>query len=342
MKNLVFGIGSFLLLLSVLAGCQGSIESETGATGQEEVFLRIGHDSSADHPSNVALETFKENIESASEGRIKVEIFPHAQLGNAAEMMEQTRRGDLEMSLGATVHYTSIPEFQVFNSFYMFEDAPHAHRVLDGEAVQNLLNVLEPNGLTGIGFMEIGFRNFTNNSRPIETKEDVSGLRIRGYNPIQIKGWESLGVSLTSIDWAEMFTSLQQGLIDGQESATISFYDERFFEAQDYLSVTNHIYTPYLWYANKNFMESLSEDNKQLILAEASKAIDMQRDLMTQLEEETLAKLEQEGVQINEVSLEERDRMGEVMNEAIREDIISQVGSELYEEFMEQVEEERH
>ncbi len=223
----------------------------------------------------------------------------------------------------------------------MFDDASHAHRVLDGKAGKELMKPLEKMGLTGIGYMEIGFRNLSNSVRPVETLEDVQGLRLRGYNPIQIKAWESIGASMTSVDWAEVFTSLQQNLIDGQESATESFYSARFYEAQDYLSMTKHIYTNFLWYANNEFMESLSDEHRTIVEEAASETIAKQRQFVAEAEEEIIDKLLDEGIQINEVSTEERLRMGEVMNSAIEEDIVEMCGQDLYDLVMDQLEAER-
>ncbi|AXI00142.1 TRAP transporter substrate-binding protein DctP [Sporosarcina sp. PTS2304] len=330
-----------ILVGGILAACGGDSAKNTKGD-KDTVEIQIAHDSGTDHPANKALAEFKKNVEDKSDGKIKVKVFPAAQLGTVTDTMEQTRRGDIQMSFGASTLFSqSIPEFAIWDSFYLFDDAEHAHRVLDGEAGKKLMESLEAKKLTGLGFMEIGFRNFSNNKRPIEKMEDVKGLKIRGYSPIQIKGWESLGVSLTNLAWPEVFTSLQQNLIDGQESATTSFYEMKFYEAQKYWSLTQHVYTDFLWYANKEFMDSLSDENRQLIEEEAKAAIDSERAMIAENEVETLEKLKEAGINVNEVPLEERRKMGEVMNAAVKKDIIDKTGQELYDFVMEQVEAER-
>ncbi|GIO20266.1 ABC transporter substrate-binding protein [Oceanobacillus oncorhynchi subsp. incaldanensis] len=334
MKKIALNICVILIFL-VLAACGD-------ANGEGNVKLRIAHDSSASHPTNIALQEFAENVEERSEGEISIELFPASQIGNATEIMEQVRRGDAEMGLGASTHFTSlIPELAVWESFYLFDDAEHAHRVLDSEIGELTMEPLEDFNLTGLGYMEIGFRNFSNNKQPLETMEDFNGIKIRGYNPLQIKAWESLGVSLTNIAWDELFTSLSQNLIDGQESATTSFFDENFYEVQDYWSLTMHSYTNYLWYANQEFMNDLSDEHREIIEEEINNAIEHERELMDELEVETLEQLPDEGVEINEVPLEERHKMGEQMNEAIQKDIIEQTGQELYDQVMEGIEDYR-
>ncbi|SIS64015.1 TRAP transporter substrate-binding protein [Salimicrobium flavidum] len=335
-----------LLLMTVLvlgsaliAGCSSS---DQNGEAKDKTTIRLGHDSSTDSPVQKSLENFKKNVEEKSDGNIEVELFPSGQLGEVKEMMKKVRRGDLQMSLGATTLFTkTFPKFSVWDSFYLFDSADHAHRVLDGKAGKELMKPLETKGLTGLGYMEIGFRNFSNSVRPINELQDLEGLKIRGYSPLQIKAWESLDVSLTNIAWTEVFTSLQQNLIDGQESATSSFYNERFYEAQKYWSMTKHIYTNFLWYANEEFMSQLSEENRELVEEEANKAIEMERELMAEQETEILEELPNKGVEVNEVPLEVRREMGEIMNEAIKEDIIEEAGEDTYKMVMEEVKSER-
>lgn len=336
-----------VMVCGLFAGCGQKAEKTGGDEGKkaaagETIEIRIGHESNVQTPAHKALLEFEKAVEEKSEGRIDIKIFPASQLGKAMDMLEQVRRGDIEMSLGASTLFTqTVPEFAVWDSFYLFDDAAHAHRVLDGKAGKELMKPLEEMGLTGLGYMEIGFRNFSNSKRPINTAEDVKGLKIRGYNPIQIKAWESVGVSLTNLSWAEVFTSLQQNLIDGQECATTSFFTAKFYEAQKYWSLTKHIYTNYLWYGNTKFMDSLSAEDRQLLETEIKAAIDLERELMTKQEEETLAKLPDLGIEINEVPVAERQKMGKIMNEAVKEEIVGKCGQEIFDMVMKEVEAER-
>ena len=195
--------------------------------------------------------------------------------------------------------------------------------------------------LTGIGYMELGFRNFSNSKHPIQTEEDLKGLKIRGYNPLQIKAWESVGVNTTSVSWNELFTSLQQRLIDGQECATNSFYTEKFYEAQKYWSLTRHVFTNFLWYASSDFMDSLSESDQAFIMKCAQEAIDYNWELADLSEAEILRELEEEGFPVNEVDISVRRRLGEKINAVIREDIIANCGTDTYNMLMDAVAAER-
>ncbi|GAA0181454.1 TRAP transporter substrate-binding protein [Clostridium sediminicola] len=336
-------------VMTTITACGGSNASNgnkaANADGEkkpEKVQIRLAHDNSVETPGHKAFLEFEKLVEEKSGGRIDVTIFPGAQLGNYQEMFEQTRRGDIEMSVSATTLFTqTIPEFAVWDSFYMFDDEEHAHKVLDGKAGQELMKPLDAMGLTGLGYMEIGFRNFSNSKNAIVNFEDLKGLKLRGYNPIQIKAWEALGTNLTSLSWSEVFTSLQQNLIDGQECASASFYNAKFYEAQKYWSLTKHIYTNWLWFANKDFMNSLSSEDRKIIEDASKEAIKLNREMVAAAEKETLEKLPGLGVEVNEVSLETRNKMGELMNNAIKDEIISKCGQELYDMVNAEIEAER-
>ena len=293
-------------------------------------------------PLHKSFLKYEELVEEASNGEIDVVILSGGTMGSVQDTFEQCRRGDIEISGSTTSNFaTAIPEFAVWESFGLFDDEAHAKRVLESDAGKQLMEPLERHNLVGMGYMELGFRNFSNSKRPIETLDDLKGLKIRGYNSIQIKAWEALGLNTTSVSWGELFTSLQQKMIDGQECATTSFYTEKFYEAQDYWSLTRHVFTNYLWYANKDFMDSLSEEHRQILMDCAQEAIDYNWELNIETEQSTLDQLRAEGFAVNDVSLEVRREMGRIMNDAIREDIVALCGQEIYDMVMDTVEEQR-
>lgn len=327
--------------MGLSTGC--SKEKKVDAAGNPVTVIRLAHDNNVNTPVHKAFLKFKEDVEKASDGSIEVIIFPSAQMGSVSDTFEQTRRGDIEMSASTTSNFTStIPEFSVWESYYLFDDSEHAARVLDGKAGDRLMKPLENQNLEGIGYMEIGFRNFSNSKKPIEKVEDLFNLKIRGYNPLQIKAWEALDVTMSAVSFNELYTSLQQNLIDGQECATSSFYTEKFYETQKYWSLTKHVYTNFLWYANKDFMNSLSNEEREIIMQAAQDSIVYERQLVAETEEDALQKIESAGVQVNEVSRETKREMSEKMNESIKSDIIQKCGQEIYDYVMEQVELERN
>lgn len=148
------------------------------------------------------------------------------------------------MTTGASVHLSStVNELAVLDQFLLFPDEETARGVLDGKAGKALGKATENRGLKSMGFMELGFRSFTNNRAPLDSYESFKGLRMRSAdNPIAIKAWRSVDAVPVPLAWGEIYSSLQQNLIDGQESALSSMIIERFFEVQKYVSLTKHIY----------------------------------------------------------------------------------------------------
>lgn len=313
-----------------------------GQSETDVIKVRIAHDNNVNTPLHKSFLKYEELVEEASNGEIDVVILSGGTMGSVQDTFEQCRRGDIEISGSTTSNFaTAIPEFAVWESFGLFDDEAHAKHVLESDAGKQLMEPLERHNLVGMDYMELGFRNFSNSKRPIETLDDLKGLKIRGYNSIQIKAWEALGLNTTSVSWGELFTSLQQKMIDGQECAMTSFYTEKFYEAQDYWSLTRHVFTNYLWYANKDFMDSLSEEHRQILMDCAQEAIDYNWELNIETEQSTLDQLRAEGFAVNDVSLEVRREMGRIMNDAIREDIVALCGQEIYDMVMDTVEEQR-
>ncbi len=306
----------------------------------KNITIKLAHDNAVSTPGHKAFLEFKKIVEDKSEGRITVTIFPGGQMGSVTDTFQQVRKGDLEMSITATTLLTqTIPKFAIWDLFYLFDNAEHAHKVLDGEAGQELMKPLERFKVKGLGYMEIGFRNFSNSKRPIEKATDVAGLKIRGYSPMQISAWSAAGVNLTTLSWTEVFTSLQQNLIDGQECATSSFYDARFYEAQKYWSLTEHIYTNWLWYVNQKFWEKTLNDEDRALVEEAVKeAIRLDRQYAAEAEQAALAKLEEAGVLINAMPLAEKHALGDMLNSAVKADIIEKAGQETYDLVMKGIE----
>lgn len=340
-KKIVAAVLLGVFTVTGLTGCRGfsNVTNMRPIESGEQVKLRVAHDNNVNTPLHASFLEFERLVEEKTDGKVDVIIFPAGQMGSVTDTLEQVRRCDIEMSGTTTSNLVqTVPEFAVWESYFMFDDYEQAHKVLDSEVGMSVMDPMKKMGITGLGYMEMGFRNFSNSKRPIEKAEDVKGIKMRGYNPMQIKAWESLGAVPTNLAFNEVFTSLQQHLIDGQECATSSFFTEKFYEAQDYWSLTKHTYTNFMVYINTNFLESLPQDYRSAVLESMEEAIDFNREKVESEEEENLEKIKASGTQVNEVSDEERAKMGEIMNEAIKDDIIQSCGQELYDEVMNEIE----
>ncbi len=316
------------LLTTIISACALPLFAET--------TIRIGHATPETSPIHQALEFFEKELEERSEGNFEVEIFPGGQLGSVQEMTELVLSGNLTMTTGASVHLSStVPELAVLDQFLLFKDLEQARSTLDGPSGDAIAAAMEGKGIKNMGFMELGFRNFTNSRAPLDSYEAFEGLRMRSAdNPIAITAWRSVDAVPVPLAWGEIYSSLQQGLIDGQESALSSMIVERFFEVQKYVSMTNHIYWPELWMANAEFVNGLSEDEQSLLMEVAAETVSLQRDLTEKANNETLDELKEKGLEINDLPDEDRKKLGDTMNGAIEGDIRAKVGDEFYDEFM--------
>ncbi|MEG9379694.1 TRAP transporter substrate-binding protein [Vibrio cholerae] len=297
-----------------------------------ETTIRIAHDSQPGSPLFVAFEAFEQDLETRSNGDIQVEIYGAGQLGGVHETTEMVQANNLQMTTAASVLLSPIiPQFNVLDTFYMFEDRAHAHRVLDSDAGQALLSSMDEKGFKGLGYLELGFRSFTNNEKPLKNLEDFKNLKIRSAaNPTQIQAWRSAGLSPMPLAWGEIYTSLQQGLIGGQESAIDSIYTQRFYEVQKYLSLTEHMYSNHVLFTNTEFWEQLSDSDKALVEQSIETFIANQRTLAEEQNQATLATLKDAGVNVNSVPTETREQLKQALNSAVMEEIKAKTGDELY------------
>lgn len=312
----------------------------TSLTTSAETIIRLAHDSQETSPVHKAMLYFEQEIESQSGGSIEVEIYPARQLGDVRETTELVQQGNLQMTFGASVLLAPyVPELNVLDLFYLFRDTEHAHSSLDNPEVgQLLLNSMEKKGFHGMGFMESGFRSITSSKHPINTFEDLEGLKIRAAsNPTQINAWKAVGAAPTPLSWGEIFTSLQQGLINTQESALYSVYAERFYEAQQYLSLTEHIYTNYVLFMNKSFWDELSPTDQALINSITKKTIIKQRAFADAQNKSVIEDLKNKGMVVNEVSQSVKDQMKTNMNTAVYDTLRDKTGPVLFDKIINKI-----
>ena len=175
-----------------------------------------------------------------------VQLFASATLGNERDMIEGISLGTLEMCLSSTGPLPNFSkEFQVFDLPFIITDKERAYEVMDGEIGKEILSSLESINIKALGFWENGFRHISNSKKEIVKPEDMAGIKIRTMeNPIHMATFQLLGAMPTPMAFSELFTALQQGTIDGQENPLVIFDTNKFSEAQDYLSLTGHVYSP--------------------------------------------------------------------------------------------------
>ncbi len=271
-----------------------------------QTTIKIGHVLNQDHSWNVCLLGFAEEVKTATEGRVLIEVFPGAQLGNEKDVIEGLVMQTIDGGLIGGGSFQSIePKFGIEALPYAWPTHEAAYNALDGELGAYLLSILEKQGVVGLSWWENGFRHMTNNQRPIQKPEDLKGLKIRVTpDKMRLDTFNALGASPMPINFGELYTALQQGVVDGQENPYAIIYSSSFFEVQKYLSPTGHIWGSALLCVNSSVWGKLSKEDQATVTRLAAKWRDEQRRQTREQEEEFLAKLKEKGMQVAEVDKE--------------------------------------
>jgi len=273
--------------------------------------------------------TFKRLVEARSEGRIKVEIYPSCQLGSERELFESLMLGTVQMTMCSTSPLTNwVPELMIFEIPYLFNNTEIALKVLDGKFGQEIKDfVIKKVGIRFIAYPYNGFRHFTNSVRPIRTPEDMKGLKIRvREDPVSMKIVTCLGASPTPISWGETYTSLQQGVVDGQENPITIIQDARFYEVQKYLTLDGHVFSIHPFEINEEFYQSLPGDLKRIVNESARDAVTAFRGLLEYGGAIGIQKLAEKGMEIYAPSAEDLAKFKAATQEPVKNFVIEKIG----------------
>lgn len=269
---------------------------------QAETTLRFGYEAPRSDTQHLAAKKFNELLKEKTKGEIKLSLFPDSTLGNAQAMISGVRGGTIDLEMSGSPNFSGlVPNLNVIDIPFIFQNKEHAYRVLDGEIGQGLLKELEDKGLKGLAFWEVGFRSMTNSKHPIHTPEDVKGLKIRtNQNPMYVKAFQLLGANPVPMPLSELYTALETRAVDAQEHPIGIVWSVKLYEVQKYLSLTNHGYTPLLVVMNKAKFDGLSPELQQAIIEAAQEAGKYQRELNAKKEIEILDKMKKAGVEVVE------------------------------------------
>lgn len=272
---------------------------------EAQISFRFGHYAEETHPGHLAAKQFATKVEERTKGQIKINIYPANVLGSPPEQCEQVRLGVLDMNLptqGALDKY--VKAFSVVMLPFIYDSYEHVHRVLDGPSFQWLAPLAEKEGFIILSNWEWGFRNLTNNKRPIYKPEDVKGLKIRTPPEIQLQAaMEALGAIVTKIAFPEVYMALAQGVVDGQENPIPVIYHNKFYEVQKYLALTRHVYNNMVHVISTKAWAKLTPEQKQIFREESKKAGDYMRRAIMSEEESLIAKMEKAGLKVTRPDL---------------------------------------
>ena len=283
--------------------------------------MRIGIGQSDTHPQYAGLVKFKEEVEANTDGKFEVQINHSGTVGDDRGMMEMLQLGTLDGTCPSSAPVVNFcKDYMIFDFPFLFDDYDDVDRVLDGEVGRELLDKLDGTGLVGMNFWELGFLSITNSKHPIETLEDMKGLKIRTMeNEVQMDCLEAWGANPSPLAFSELFTALQQGTFDGQQNPFASINSMKFYEVQDYLAVTNHVYNPFVFLISQSFWDKLSPEEKEIFQAAADAGRDEERRLVREQNESLLADLEAYGMEVTYLSDSDIEKMKELAQPTVDE-----------------------
>lgn len=309
------------------------------AAHAEPVTLTFSHGTPTTHPEHVAAMQFARRVEQRTQGQIKFEIFPAGQLGSENEVLQKVRSGALDMA-ASTQNYLIKYEkaFAVITLPYVFDNYAHAHRVLDGPAMAWLAPLAEKQGFVMLSNWEWGFRNLTNNQRPINTPEDVRGLRIRVPPVLGLEAtMQALGAQVSKIGFNELPLALSQGMVDGQENPLNVIYFFKLHEVQKHLALTRHVYYNQVHLMGAKSWAKLTPAQQKIVREESKAAGEGARKAIIAEEEELIAKMADAGMKVTRPD----PRPFRAMVEPAYKEITRFAGEENVHRFLKMVEDER-
>lgn len=267
----------------------------------QEIEVKFGHVGGPGSLFEITANEFARLANERLEGKAKVVTYGSSQLGSDSQMLNKLKLGTIDLVLPSSIMSSVAPEFSLFEMPYLVEDRDHMRRIRDEVLRDVFYSAAEDKNYRIIGIWENGFRQITNNTRPINVPADLQGLKLRTPNGVwRVDMFKTYGASPAPMALSEAFVALQTGAMDGQENPLVQIYSQRFQEVQDYLSLSNHVYTPAYVLAGASW-NRLPEDVQQVLIETAEEVEEFALKQGQMLDESLLAKFEEAGMEINEV-----------------------------------------
>lgn len=359
MKSMTI-ISLMLILVLVLTACGNGKDSNDTSKGTDpktnpaggtysekdaEHVIKVSVSSKASEkdrklPGTVALNEFKAYVEEKSEGKVFVKMFYGGQLASSNEdRVNGLKTGAFEMEFmntGSWSEYTDT--FTALNAPYLFLNADIANKTIEGPLGDRMNEqLLADTGIRNLGYVNLGYRQLTNSKREVKSPKDVSGLKIRTMSdPYQIETWKALGASVTPTSYSELYTALQQGMVDGQENPLTNIYTSGMYEIQPYLTLTNHNCSFVAFVINDKFYQSLPKEYQEIVDGAGKHAVEASKEVFEAAEEE-LIELVSEKCEVYRPSMDELKVFKEATN-SVREVMLkNEIGQEYYDFVLESI-----
>lgn len=334
MSKKIISILTFILILFIISGCSENpeVSGESNLETPDKIVIQIAYPLGKGTVSDESAKLYKEIVENEIGDKVEIKLFPDGQLGDDVQVLEGLRLGTHDATIIASTIASIEPKFNFFELPYLFNSREDVEKITQGTIGEELLSGLEEKGLKGMAYWNSGWRNITTSSNPIETPEDLEGLKIRvPSSPSRIQLFELLGANPTPLSFSELFSALQQNVVDGQENPSYVITSANLNEVQDYLSITNHVYTSNYLLFNNKLWDSFPDDVQQVLSKAAEEVSDKSWEIGATLDEETMNEI-RDDMEINEPDLSRFIEIAEPMYENPK--LIDPIGQDLMNEIL--------
>jgi TRAP-type transport system periplasmic protein len=274
--------------------------------------LRFAYVNPPEHPGSIGAKKFCDLMGEKSQNRYNVRLFPSSQLGGDIQVISSLQGGTIDFTMmNADLLAGVSKDFSLFALPFLFANGPEADKVFDGPFGDKLGKLLEPKSLISMGYMELGFRNLTNSRRAVAKLEDIAGLKIRVVqSPLYIDMFNMLGANAVPMPFPEVYTALEQKVVDGQENPISTIFANKLHEVQKFLSFTRHIYNPQIVMCSKKTWDSFSDADKKAAMDAMAEARPFQRQTSRKLEGEWVEQIKKT-TQITDITVAEFQRLAD-------------------------------
>lgn len=330
-------LGLIIVVAMAFTGCGSSSEGTDGDGQQsaEKIVLKAGHGAAPDSLNGFAFDKMNEILNEKTNGQIQIEVHPNESLGTEVQMLEQLQLGTLDLASISGAPVTGfVKEFMACDLPFLFATPEDAYAFYDGEIGDKLFEKSEAVGLIGLAWWENGFRNFTNDTRPITSPSDMKGMKIRTMqSQVHMASVNALGASATPIAFGELYSALQQGVIDGEENPVHQINEQKFYEVQKYLTISRHFYDPSPLFISPKTLDKLTDEQKQIIKDAAIEARDAMRDRCNEQEQQIIDEMAAKGVEVTVLTPDQVKAFQDATKDVYK-GFVDKIGSDFLDEFL--------
>lgn len=326
----IFSLALIICLVSVfLAGCSAKKEADSKDAPKVKV-MKVTSVNTKDRPLTIGLDKFGEIVNKETNGAIKVEVYSDSVLGGERQILEGVQMGTIQGGLVSTaVTGTLTPRVSAFDLPFLFKDKQTAFKVLDGPIGQEVLKDLPSKGVIGFGYWDSGFRHLTNSKKEVTAIADMAGLKVRTMeSKVHVDTWKALGVNPTPMSFNQVYSALEQKVVDGQENPWVIIKTNKLFEVQKFLTNTGHVYSSSVFVVSKVFWDTLSDKEKEIITKAELQARAFERELNEKQDAECLKDLAASGMKVTELAPGEKAKIVEKL-QPVYKDFAATIGGDL-------------